>query len=51
MLTDAPDSDSGWTGDEAREVAADPSLPPGTVAFQDSDGLWWQYPLAEFEER
>lgn len=33
---------------ELWDAATDPSPSPGVVAFMDSDGKWWRYPLAEF---
>ena len=36
-----------WEG-IAWDDLVDPSLPPGVIAVQDSEGNWWRYPLVEF---
>jgi hypothetical protein len=44
-----PDAGSIFTS-QMLEQAADPSLPEGVIAVQDSGGRWWRYPLCEFME-
>lgn len=39
-----------WIDEEAWGRAPDPSLPPGVIALQDTEGRWWRYPLAEFPD-
>jgi hypothetical protein len=37
-----------WVDEETWGRVLDPSLPPGVIALQDTEGQWWRYPLAEF---
>jgi hypothetical protein len=38
-----------WLSDAEWDACVDPSLPPDVVALQDDEGLWWRYPLIEFD--